>query len=53
MLSYEFGQIYMKNHCTAAIINDVKAMINEIRDVYQQRLEANDWPGPGDAGQVV
>ena len=43
MLSYEFGQIYMKNHCTAAIINDVKAMINEIRDVYQQRLEANDW----------
>ena len=43
LLSYEFGQIYMKNHCTAAIINDVKAMITEIRDVYQQRLEANDW----------
>ena len=53
MLSYEFGQIYMKNHCTAAIINDVKAMINEIRDVYQQRLEANDWLSPATRAKAV
>ena len=53
MLSYEFGQIYMKNHCTAAIINDVKSMINEIRDVYKQRLEANDWLSPATRAKAV
>ena len=53
MLSYEFGQIYMKNHCTAAIINDVKNMVNEIRNVYKLRLEANNWLSPETRGKAV
>lgn len=46
LLSYEVGQIYMKNHSTAAVVDDVKDMIREIRDVYKLRLEANDWLSP-------
>lgn len=46
MLSYEFGQIYMKNHSSAAVVDDVKSMVREIRDIYKLRLEANDWLSP-------
>lgn len=53
MLSYEVGQIYMKNHSTAAAVDDVKAMIREIRDVYKLRLEANDWLSPKTRAKAV
>lgn len=53
MLSYEFGQIYLKNHCTAKMIADVKTMINEIRDVYKERLAANDWLSPATRKKAV
>ena len=43
----------MKNHCTAAIINDVKNMVNEIRNVYKLRLEANNWLSPETRGKAV
>ena len=53
MLSYEVGQIYMKNHSTAAAVDDVKDMIREIRDVYKLRLEANDWLSPKTRAKAI
>lgn len=43
LLPYEFGQIYMKDHCSPDAVRDVKAMIDEIRGVYRERLLKNDW----------
>ena len=53
MLSYEVGQIYMQNHSTAAVVDDVKDMIREIRDVYKLRLEANDWLSPKTRAKAI
>lgn len=53
MLSYEFGQIYLKNHCTAKMISDVRTMIDEIRDVYKTRLEANSWMSPSTRKKAI
>lgn len=43
LLPYEFGQIYMKDHCSPDAVQNVTAMIDEIRSVYRNRLLKNDW----------
>lgn len=43
LLPYEFGQIYMKDHCSPDAVQNVTAMIDEIRGVYRNRLLKNDW----------
>lgn len=53
MLSYEVGQIYMKNHASAAVVDDVKSMVREIRDIYKLRLEANDWLSPKTRAKAI
>lgn len=45
LLPYEFGQIYMKDHCSPDAVRDVTAMIDKIRGVYRERLLKNDWLG--------
>ena len=53
LLPYEFGQIYMKDHCSPDAIRDVKAMIDEIRGVYRERLLKNDWLGEDTKKEAV
>lgn len=43
LLPYEFGQIYMKEHSSPQAVQDVTAMIAEVRNVYRNRLLRNDW----------
>ncbi len=43
LMPYEFGEIYVKEHCSPETIKDVRAIINEVRQVYRQRLEHNTW----------
>ena len=53
LLPYEFGQIYMKDHCSPDAVRDVKAMIDEIRGVYRERLLKNDWLGEDTKKEAV
>lgn len=53
LLPYEFGQIYMKDHCSPDAVRDVKAMIDEIRSVYRERLLKNDWLDEGTKKEAV
>lgn len=53
LLPYEFGQIYMKDHCSPDAVRDVKAMIDEIRSVYRKRLLKNDWLDEGTKKEAV
>ena len=53
LLPYEFGQIYMKDHCSPDAVRDVTAMIDEIRGVYQERLLKNDWLGEDTKKEAV
>lgn len=46
LLPYEFGQIYMKDNCTPAMVKDIQTMIGQIRAIYRSRLEKNDWLSP-------
>lgn len=43
MLSYELGQIYMKQYGSSVAVADVSQMIRRIRDIYEQRLQYNTW----------
>lgn len=43
LLPYEFGQIYAEKHLSPETVQDVRAMIDEIRGVYKKRLLANTW----------
>lgn len=53
LLPYEFGQIYMKDHCSPDAVRDVTAMIDEIRGVYRERLLKNDWLGEDTKKEAV
>lgn len=53
LLPYEFGQIYMKDHCSTDAVRDVTAMIDKIRGVYRERLLKNDWLGEDTKKEAV
>ena len=53
LLPYEFGQIYMKDHCSPDAVRDVTAMIDKIRGVYRERLLKNDWLGEDTKKEAV
>lgn len=43
LLPYEFGQMYMKDNCTPETTQNIRKMIDQIRDVYRKRLQENNW----------
>lgn len=43
LLSYELGQVYMKHDGSAEAVADVTQMIQQIRDVYEKRLQRTTW----------
>lgn len=43
ILSYELGQVYMKHDGSAEAVADVTQMIQQIRDVYEKRLQRTTW----------
>ena len=43
LLSYELGQVYMKHDGSAEAVADVTKMIQQIRDVYEKRLQCTTW----------
>lgn len=43
LLSYELGQVYMKQYGSLEAVDDVTRMIKKIRDVYEKRLQQNTW----------
>lgn len=43
LLSYDFGQVYQKQHFTAEMDADIRQMVDDIRQVYRRRLKKNDW----------
>lgn len=53
LLPYEFGQIYMMDHCSPDAVRDVTAMIDKIRGVYRERLLKNDWLGEDTKKEAV
>lgn len=53
LLPYEFGQIYIKDHCSPDAVRDVTAMIDKIRGVYRERLLKNDWLGEDTKKEAV
>lgn len=53
LLPYETGQIYLKKRCTPHMIQDVRAMTDEVRKVYRSRLEANAWMSPRTRAQAI
>lgn len=53
LLSYDFGQLYMKENCDPETINHVKDMINQVRAVYVKRLQNNSWLSPKTRAQAI
>ncbi len=53
MMSYELGQVYMKQYGSSVAVADVSQMIRQIRDIYEQRLQYNTWLSPQTKAKAI
>lgn len=53
LMSYELGQVYMKQYGSSVAVADVSQMIRQIRDIYEQRLQYNTWLSPQTKAQAI
>ena len=53
LLSYELGQVYMKHYGSAEAVADVMQMIQQIRDVYERRLQHTEWLSPQTKAKAI
>lgn len=53
LLSYELGQVYMKHYGSAEAVTDVTQMIQQIRDVYEKRLQRTTWLSPQTKAKAI
>ena len=53
LMSYELGQVYMKQYGSSVAVADVSQMIRQIRDIYEQRLQYNTWLSPQTKAKAI